>query len=48
LYSTKPRPNQASEARIRLGSRKKSGTSSRPMIPSVEHSPHGALTSQPV
>ena len=48
FYSMNPRLNQANEARMRLGSRKKSGTSNRPMIPSVEQSPQGALTSQPV
>src|SRR5262245_37585832 len=48
LYSTWPRSNQISPAFMRSGSRKKSGTSRRPMIDSVEHNPHGGDTLQPV
>src|SRR6188768_314720 len=48
LYSTWPRPNQISAAWTRAGSRKESGTSSRPITPSVEQSPHGAVTSTEV
>ena len=48
LYSTLPRPNQISAACTRAGSRKESGTSSRPITPSVEHSPHGVPTSTEV
>ena len=44
LYSTWPRPNHARAAWTRLGSRNESGTSSSPMMPSVEQSPQGALT----
>ncbi|MNV89499.1 hypothetical protein D3C71_1837980 [compost metagenome] len=45
-YSRNPRVNQISPAFIRSGSRKVSGTSSRPIMPSVEQSPQGADTSQ--
>ena len=46
LYSTWPRSNQISPAFIRPGSRKKSGTSRRPMTASLEHSPQGGETLQ--
>jgi hypothetical protein len=45
-YSTKPRVNHISPAFMRSGLRNEPGTSSRPMMPSGEHRPHGALTSQ--
>src|SRR5579875_1566801 len=46
LYSTWPRPNQSSAACMRRGSRKACGTSSSPITPLVEQSPHGAVTWQ--
>src|SRR3954463_11312351 len=46
LYSTWPRSNQISPAFMRSGSRKKSGTSRRPMIASLEQSPQGGDTLQ--
>src|SRR6476620_2298289 len=45
-YSTKPRPNHNNAVFTRAGSRNRSGTSSAPITPSVEHRPQGALTLQ--
>src|SRR3990170_4638010 len=46
LYSTWPRSNQISPAFILSGSRKKSGTSRRPMTASLEQRPQGGDTAQ--